>query len=81
MFGGQQILVLSKCHQSPTHESFFIYFKLIFRSPIGQNTKRDSGRKVQLENINAGKVSQYCATHREKEKKKRKMKTLRQLMK
>lgn len=24
---------------------------------LGQNTKRDSGRKVQLENINAGKVS------------------------
>lgn len=24
----------------------------------GQNTKRESGRKVQLENINAGKVSE-----------------------
>lgn len=24
----------------------------------GQNTKRDSGRKVQLENINAGKVNE-----------------------
>lgn len=23
---------------------------------LGQNTRRDSGRKVQVENINAGKV-------------------------
>ena len=26
---------------------------------LGQNTKRESGRKVQLENINAGKVRHF----------------------
>lgn len=36
--------------------------EIIFFYILGQNTKRQSGRKVQLENINAGKVSQMCFT-------------------
>ncbi|CAG2057278.1 unnamed protein product [Timema podura] len=32
-----------------------------FSSNFGQNTKRESGRKVQLENISAGKVSYHEA--------------------
>lgn len=53
MFGGGRapILVLSK---------LFIHFPASSHSNLlilGQNTKRESGRKVQVENINAGKVS------------------------
>lgn len=52
MFGGGRspILVLSVLIYTFTN----VLLMFIFIS--GQNTKRESGRKVQVENINAGKV-------------------------
>lgn len=59
MFGPRSapILVLSKYIVIRDH-FLQVITRLLFYLQFfsGQNTKRDSGRKVQLENINAGKV-------------------------
>lgn len=57
MFGGSQpILVLSNLYIKYSINKFFHKINI-----LGQNTKRESGRKVQLENVNAGKVGVGCS--------------------